>query len=65
MMSWLTRSVAILTVAAAGSCTQPGTFCALYTPVLLEPGLARDVVAQDRAAAEAIATNNRLAEGCR
>lgn len=56
----------ILWIALLGlaSCTQPGSFCALYVDVNMTRAGAEALVPVDRPAAERIAVNEETAAGC-
>ena len=61
MKRWLLLSLVTLVLSG---CTKPGSFCVVYKPVTMNEKAARSLVAEDRAAAETIATNNAVWEGC-
>lgn len=64
MKTWPRASLVVGSLLLAGCGT--GDFCSLYTPVYYKDlATSRAVVALDRAAAEATAANNSIAQTCK
>lgn len=55
--------IGLLAVASSG-CTATGNFCDIYLPVEMNRPAATALVAEDRGAAERIATNEETYESC-
>lgn len=56
-MNWKQATMIALLTFSLASCAKPGDFCDLYQPFTLGEDVARAVVDDDRADAEAMATN--------